>query len=457
MPINSVRDIIANYANNPAIAQSKLITIAPQIPENILKNAVNAMAKHITTSEVALLLDTSLLSNGKNGFILADDALYSKEFLGQPMMIKYRDLDKVFIDDDKLVLNKKITFDVTSSDAEVYKVIRDILYDIIKHKKELPPVAPKADSAALPVDPKALQGFPYNTWILFLVLTIVPYFIVAIIAQSSYLVCVFLVLIIIFAAAAYGYHRFIDKIALFQLQTIPIDLDSELFLDRTAMYDILNEVTSSLNIKEQILIFIYKSKEVNSFMLPSQGGYHLYVTTTAVRKCTSTELKAMFYYALNFTVNDDYPTLLEIYCIFLAPILVFNLLFKAIYLPLALEFKFIPIESISSILTSAYKYLITDLDLLGRAMILFSFAYLFCPLGAIIATIRLRQLVRRADLLSAKSTGLVEYVYSLYNAYTVDSKTTPMQIEYTYLKFKFRFWGIFVAPSLKKRTNWLKY
>jgi hypothetical protein len=448
MKFESAQEIIQKHFGNPILQNSKLLFLAPYIPHDKINNAIKSMAEHVNPADVLLLYDTSIMHSGKTGILLTRDALYCKNFYCQPVRIEYAELFKVAFSEEELSntlsINKKISFTFTTNDQPIGTLIHDILEEIIKNKKGFEAAQSQYPPYSKPIDQNLLSNFAPNTEKLFFILCLIP--------------CIFPVAIpfIFLIPMAYIFYRYIDKIAVYQLEARPINLDSKLYLGRVKIYQILNEVLSSLNLNKQILIYEYQSKEVNSLMLPTQGGFILFITTTALNSCTPKELKGMLIYNLVFTDGSDFHKLLKMFSLFLSPYLYICLLFKALYFPIFIRFRFIPIKWLSSFLTGVYKSVVEFKEIRDRVPILLLITYLFFPLGAIIITKCTRKLIKRADMVASNHVGYIYYKYTISNAYRDNASFTPMDIEFSFLKFKWRFYGLLVSLGLKKRLRCLQ-
>ncbi|MDR2198299.1 MAG: hypothetical protein LBR53_02370 [Deltaproteobacteria bacterium] len=192
-------------------------------------------------------------------------------------------------------------------------------------------------------------------------------------------------------------------------------------------------------------------------MLPAKKGHHLFLTSKAIKQCSKTELKSMFLYALSLSVNNDYKEMLKMLSVFLIPSLILGLFLKAIYLPLVFEFRFISIKSLRRLLLKGYKWLISDTRLTERFSLAFTLTYVCFPAAAVLLTSCSRKLVAKADAAACERAGLIDYVYSIYNARYGIAKVSAMEIEFTPLKFKRIFYGLFITPGLSRRLKLLKY
>ncbi|MDR0621680.1 MAG: hypothetical protein LBJ61_07380 [Deltaproteobacteria bacterium] len=470
MPVNSVQDILSKYYSDPRLwgnsssalnpqdaPKKSYIFFAPQIPPEFLNNVVKHIAKRVNPSAILAAVSSNWLggSSGKTGIILTADSVYCREPLSDPIMFRFDDLYKTAIKKDQLSVNTYFTINFSADEADSYTLMHDILKEIIKHKKDI--ISPSAGyqtqvqppSFSQPVDINALSDFSGKQLAIFVALCCVsPLFI-------RFPLSLFIIIPLIVL-----YYIFIDKIAIFQTGARPINLDTSLPLGKVKIYDILRKVMTSLNLSECVLIYALKGTEINCFTLPVKGGFHLFLTTAAIKNCSPRQLQAIMTYSIAFTACRDFKNLLKMFSIYLAPMLIISILYKVIYFPLIIEFRFIPIKSISSFLTKFYKWLISDLKLMDIARGVFILTYACFPLGSIMATLRCRELVKRADIISSGLTGLYDYVYTLYYAYYISTpipKATPMDVEFTYLKFKFSFFGIFVVPRLKKRLTYLNF
>ena len=98
------------------------IFISPNIPEKKLSNALTSYARNISSKDVLVLIDDTLMGGAKDGCILTSSAIYAKEFMGE---IRKKDLSsgmKIALDGKKLIIDGQTFIGFTMPDESALKM-----------------------------------------------------------------------------------------------------------------------------------------------------------------------------------------------------------------------------------------------------------------------------------------------------------------------------------------------
>lgn len=116
----------------------KIKRVFTEIPNKKLENAILSYAKNLEPKSVVALVDDTLFGSAKNGLIFSDDALYAKEFLGEPKSIKYDEISKIYSQNRTLFINDEKFIDFASLISGEVNAISNALKQHLNTPKQMP-------------------------------------------------------------------------------------------------------------------------------------------------------------------------------------------------------------------------------------------------------------------------------------------------------------------------------
>ncbi|SHN72595.1 hypothetical protein [Desulfovibrio litoralis] len=102
----------------------------PNIPKEKLLNATKTYATRISSNDVLILLDDTLMGGAKEGMVLTRDSVFFHELLTDPVVFKMKDIDSVFAKDKSLYINKKQVFHAAYFAKEYLIALGNMISDI---------------------------------------------------------------------------------------------------------------------------------------------------------------------------------------------------------------------------------------------------------------------------------------------------------------------------------------
>ena len=102
---------------------------ADQVKEKALQGAIQQYAKGVAQSDVLMLMDTTLFSSGKEGFLLTEERLYSSYFKDDPVATELKGLQRVEVSsgDNKIIC----TYQNGTSQAHYASIYAQYIADVL--------------------------------------------------------------------------------------------------------------------------------------------------------------------------------------------------------------------------------------------------------------------------------------------------------------------------------------
>ncbi len=107
------------------------IYITPNIPEKLVLNAINAYSIKVDPREVIILIDNTVLGNGKTGCLICDERIVFRDSFSSADAYEYSKIKSLEASKTKIKLNGSDVFDfqlVESKDIfEIFKTLNDLM------------------------------------------------------------------------------------------------------------------------------------------------------------------------------------------------------------------------------------------------------------------------------------------------------------------------------------------